>query len=259
MKIAICVKQVPNKQDDGMNFVTGNLDRKILGVATNPYDLVAIESGLKIKDELNNTTIDVYSMGPKRAEEAIRESYTLGVDNGFLISDNEFSGADVLATAYTIANSIKNKNDYDLIICGKQTTDGDTGQVGASISVFLTIPYINSVSEIVETTQTEITVKQDLGTVVHTIKCKYPCLISVEKDICTPRLPSLKLKMNAKKKEVKHISLDETFETQSIGVKGSPTRVKKIYRKKLSEKKDVMDIPLDEAKRIIYEVLGRRK
>ncbi len=138
-------------------------------------------------------------MGPIRAEKTIKECYALGVDRGFLISDKAFSGSDVLATSYTIAKSIEAADDYDLIICGKQTTDGDTGQVGASISVRLDIPYVGNVSEIVEVNKGYMIVKQDLGTKIQTVKCQFPCLIAVEKDICIPRLASLKLKIQAKK------------------------------------------------------------
>ncbi|WP_105615432.1 electron transfer flavoprotein subunit beta/FixA family protein [Vallitalea okinawensis] len=256
LKMAICVKQVPNNQDKGMDFQTGNLDRKTLGVTTNPYDLVAVETGLQIKDRLPDSHVDVFSMGPKRAEKTIKECYALGADDGYLISDKAFSGSDVLATAYTIAKSIEIADDYDLIICGKQTTDGDTGQVGASISVRLDVPYIGNVCEIVEINEAYIIVRQDLGTKIQTIKCQLPCLIAVEKDIYISRLASLKLKIQAKKKEINHFSLSSHYDHKSIGIKGSPTKVSKVYSKKLMAKNNVLSVPLVEVKNIIYNGLG---
>lgn len=256
MKMAICVKQVPNSQDKGMNFQTGNLDRKTLGITTNPYDLVAVETGLQIKDRLPYSQVDVFTMGPKRAERTIKECYALGVNHGYLISDKAFSGSDVLATSYTIAKSIEVADEYDLIICGKQTTDGDTGQVGASISVRLDVPYIGNVCEIVEINEAYIIVKQDLGAKIQTIKCQLPCLIAVEKDIYVPRLASLKLKMQAKKKEIYHFSLNSHYDHNSIGAKGSPTKVRKVYAKKLTNKNNVLSVPLGEIKKIIYSGLG---
>lgn len=256
MKIAVCVKQVPNSQDKGMDFQTGNLDRKILGVTTNPYDLVAVETGLRVKEQLTDSRLDVFTMGPTRAEKTIRECYALGADGGYLISDKAFSGSDVLATAYTIAKSIEAVDDYDLIICGKQTTDGDTGQVGASISVRLDIPYIGNVVKIVEVNQDYVIVKQDLGTKIQTMKCPLPCLMAVEKDIYVPRLASLKLKIQAKKKEVFPLSLNDNYDHNSIGVKGSPTKVRKVYTKKVTEKSNVLNVSVEEAKKIIYNGLG---
>lgn len=256
MKIAVCVKQVPNSQDRGMDFQTGNLDRRILGVTTNPFDLVALETGLRVKEQLEDSSIDVFTMGPSRAEKTLRECYSLGVNQGYLISDKAFSGSDVLATSYTIAKSIESVDDYDLIICGKQTTDGDTGQVGASISVRLGIPYIGNVIGIVEIGEKHVIVKQDLGTIIQTIKCSLPCLMAVEKDIFVPRLPSLKLKIQAKKKEVHVLGLNDNYDPDSVGAKGSPTKVRKVYTKKAEKKNKIIDVPVEEVKKIIYNGLG---
>ncbi|GAF87348.1 unnamed protein product, partial [marine sediment metagenome] len=106
----------------------------------NPFDMHAIEEGLRLKERNEGGKVTVVSMGPVQVEEAFREAVSLGVDECVLISDRKFAGADTLATSYTLAHSIRRLGDYDLIICGKQAIDGDTAQVGPGIAEFLGLP-----------------------------------------------------------------------------------------------------------------------
>jgi len=134
MKILTCIKQVPGttevKLDDNGNLIRSGIDSKM-----NPYDLYAIESALKIKEKMGGE-ISVMTMGPPQAKEVIREAYMMGLDKGYLLTDRRFAGADVLATSYTLSQGAYQAGDFDLILCGKQTTDGDTAQVGPEMAEY---------------------------------------------------------------------------------------------------------------------------
>ena len=147
MDILVCIKQVPASNKVEVDPVTGVLLRNGADSKMNPYDLYALETALKIREEVGGT-ISVISMGPPQAMTVIREAFAMGVDRGALLSDRRFGGADVLATSYTIAQGIKKMGDFDLILCGKQTTDGDTAQVGSEVSEWLNIPSVSNVKKI---------------------------------------------------------------------------------------------------------------
>ena len=135
MEILVCVKQVPGTTQVEVDPVTGVLKRDGVDSKMNPYDLFALETALRIKKE-KGATIKTITMGPPQAKTVIKESFSMGVDEGAIISDRKFGGADVLATSYTLSQGIKKISNPDLIICGKQTTDGDTAQVGSEIAEF---------------------------------------------------------------------------------------------------------------------------
>ena len=139
-------------------------------------------------------TVTVLTMGPPQAEEMMRDAYACGADEAVILSDRKFAGADVLATSYTLMQGIQVLGGADLIVCGRQTTDGDTAQVGPAIAEHLGIPHAAWVAEIVKADQKSITVRQDLASVTQVSEIPYPCLITVDKDSCVPRLPSYLLK-----------------------------------------------------------------
>jgi lactate dehydrogenase (NAD+,ferredoxin) subunit LctB len=230
MNITVCIKQVPGTSEVEVDEKTGVLKREGVDSKMNPYDLFAIESALRIKAQ-NKATINVLSMGPPQTMEIIRESFMMGADAGFLLSDMRFAGADVLATSYTLSQGIRKIGDTDLIICGKQTTDGDTAQVGPEIAEFLNIPHVTNVRKIINIGEKDITLEMDLPHSVELVKVKYPCLITVEKDINQPRLPSFKLKLATSGKDITVYSLDD-FEDKNennYGLSGSPTQVRRIF------------------------------
>ncbi|MDZ5010546.1 electron transfer flavoprotein subunit beta, partial [Clostridium perfringens] len=132
--------QVPGTSKVEVDEKTGVLKRDGIDTKMNPYDLYALETAFNIKEQKGGE-VNVISMGPPQAMEVIREAFSMGADNGILISDRKFAGADVLATAYTISQGIRKSGEFDLIICGKQTTDGDTAQVGPEIAEYLDIPH----------------------------------------------------------------------------------------------------------------------
>ncbi|SDE47165.1 electron transfer flavoprotein subunit beta/FixA family protein [Sporomusa acidovorans] len=230
MNIIVCIKQVPGTSEVEVDQETGVLKREGIDSKMNPYDLFAIETAVKIKEE-NGAKVSVVSMGPPQAAEIIREAYMMGVDEGALISDRVFAGADVLATSYTISQGIKKLGDYDLLICGKQTTDGDTAQVGPELAEFLGIPHIANVKQIVEVKEHSIIVDMDMPHAVQTVEVSYPCLITVEKDINQPRLPSFKRKLSTKDKQIPMYGLKDFADQdeKNYGINGSPTRVLRIF------------------------------
>lgn len=230
MNILVCIKQVPDSNKVEVDPVTGVLKRNGVESKMNPYDLYAIETALRIREELGGK-ISVLTMGPGQAASVIREAFAMGADEGVLISDRRFGGADVLATSYTISQGIKLLGEFDLILCGKQTTDGDTAQVGPEVSEYLNIPSVSNVSKIVELGAGAITVEMDMTHEVEIAKIQYPCLLSVDKDIFMPRLPSYLKKEMTKDREIRVISLDqlEDQEEKHYGLNGSPTQVQRIF------------------------------
>ncbi|MCL5072849.1 MAG: electron transfer flavoprotein subunit beta/FixA family protein [Actinobacteria bacterium] len=230
MEIIVCIKQVPGTSKVQVDPVTGVLIRDGIDTKMNPYDLFALETALRLKEQ-HGGHIRVISMGPPQAIEVIKEAFMMGADDGMLISDRKFAGADVLATSYTLSQGIRKMGDFDMIITGKQTTDGDTAQVGPEIAEYLEIPHIANVLRILKTTSKDITVEMDMPNTIEVAKIKFPCLISVEKDIFQPRLPSFKKKIETKNKEVKIICLNdmEDKNEKRYGLTGSPTQVEKIF------------------------------
>lgn len=183
------MKQVPAGTKVDIDPETGAMKRLSGETRTNPYDLFALEAALQLREKVGGS-VTVLTMGHPQAEEMMRDAYTMGADDAIILSDRKFAGADVLATSYALSQGITAIGDIDLIICGKQTTDGDTAQVGPAIAEHLGIPHAAWVSEIVDADSESIQVKQDLVSVSQTSKIPYPCLITVDKDMCVPRLPS---------------------------------------------------------------------
>ena len=159
----------------------------------NPYDLYAIETALVLTEKFGGT-VEVITMGPPQAKEIISEAICMGAKCGTVLSDRRFAGADVLATAYTLSQGIKKAGDFDLIICGKQTTDGDTAQVGAEVAEFLNLPNVANVLSVKNVADGKITLLASQDDKLADMSVKLPCLISVDGDINTPRLPSFKVK-----------------------------------------------------------------
>ncbi|MGG7076562.1 electron transfer flavoprotein subunit beta/FixA family protein [Clostridium sardiniense] len=230
MNTIVCIKQVPGTSKVEVDEKTGVLKRDGIDTKMNPYDLYALETALNIKEEKGGV-IKVISMGPPQAMEVIKEAFAMGADEGTLVSDRKFAGADVLATSYTLSQGIRQCGDFDLIICGKQTTDGDTAQVGPEMAEYLEIPHVANVRRILEVNDDFITVEMDMPNTLEIVDIKYPCLITVEKDIFEPRLPSYKRSIESKDKEIKMISLKDFDDKNEkmYGLNGSPTQVERIF------------------------------
>jgi electron transfer flavoprotein beta subunit len=230
MKIVVCIKQVPGTTDVAVDPKTGVLKRDGVDSKLNPYDLYALETALRIK-QAHGASVQAITMGPPQAAGILREAYMMGVDDGVLLTDRRFAGADVLATAYALSQGIRQGGLPDLVICGKMTTDGDTAQVGPEIAEFLELPHVANVLRIVEVGAEAVTVEMDMAATVELAKVRYPCLITVEKGICQPRLPSFRLKLATQDRPIAQLSLADLPDQDPAhyGLNGSPTQVKRIF------------------------------
>lgn len=240
MNIIVCIKQVPGTSSVEIDSVTGVLKRDGIESKMNPYDLFALELAISLGQKTGGK-VNIISMGPPQAKKVIAEAIYMGADEGVLISDRRFAGSDVVATSYTISQGIKKMGDYDLILCGKQTTDGDTAQVGPETAEFLGIEHATNITKISELSDNSITVYMNMDGYVQIQKMELPCLLTVDKDINTPRLPSFKRKAGWKEDRIKVFSLDDfdDRDANNYGLAGSATQVERIFPPEKNMTKEV--------------------
>ena len=234
MNICVCMKQVPDTNEIKVDPVTHTLIRKGVPSIVNPFDTYAQEVGVRLKEASGGKLI-VVSMGPEQAKEAIKSCLAVGADGGYLISSRNFGGSDTLATSYIMSEAIKAIEEkeglkFDLILCGKQATDGDTAQVGPEIAEHLDLPQVTYALDIIEK-DGEIQVKREQDAGYDMISTTLPAVVTVVKLPYEPRYPTLKTRMEAKKKEIPVLTEAEipAIDLAMCGLKGSPTRVKKTY------------------------------
>ncbi|MGB2705992.1 MAG: electron transfer flavoprotein subunit beta/FixA family protein [Candidatus Omnitrophota bacterium] len=229
MNIIVCIKQVPNTTQVRINPETNTLIREGVECIINPFDMYAIEEGIRLKEKLGGK-VTVISMGPPQAEEALREAISLGCDEAVLLTDRAFAGSDTWATSYVLSQAIRKMGGYNIIICGKQASDGDTAQVGPGISTHLNIPQVTYVKKIESIEEKKARVERMTEEGFEIIETPTPCLLTVVKEINEPRLPSLKGKMRARKAEIKKLTAEDlNCDFDKIGLDGSPTRVVRIF------------------------------
>lgn len=228
MKIVVCIKQVPDTSEVRINPETNTLIREGVPSIINPYDVHALEAGLQLKEK-KGAHVTALTMGPPQAEAALREALSLGVDDAVLLSDRAFAGSDTWATAYTLAKAIKHIG-ADIILCGKQAIDGDTAQVGPEIAEFLDMPHIAYIRKVEKVDEGMIIVQRLMDDGYDVVESSLPVLLTIVRELNTPRMPSLKGKMAAKKAEIRKLSsADIGVEENNTGLKGSPTQVKNIF------------------------------
>jgi electron transfer flavoprotein beta subunit len=229
MDIIVCIKQVPETVEVKINPETNTLIREGVKSIINPFDMYAIEEAVQLKHRFGGKSM-VLTMGPPQAEAALREAISLGVDEGILLSDRAFAGSDTWATSYTLAAAIKKIARFDLIICGKQASDGDTAQVGPGIATHLDLPQVTYVKKIEEISDKTSRVERMTEEGYEIIETPLPALLTVVKEINTPRLPSLKGLMRAKQAKILHWThKDLEVDFAALGLNGSPTQVVKIF------------------------------
>jgi electron transfer flavoprotein beta subunit len=227
MKIVVCVKQVPATNDAKIDPETKRIIREGLKAILNPFDTYAVEEAVQIKEKFGGEVI-VLSMGPEKAALALREAISVGADRGILLSDRAFGGSDTWATSYALAKAIEKIGDVDLVICGKQAIDGDTAQVGPGIAAhlqWLQATYVMAVDDI---STERIRVRRMHEDGYDVCELEFPVVMTVVKDINTPRIPSLRGRMASQKTEIpvwKPADIDA--DVKKIGLDGSPTRVVK--------------------------------
>lgn len=275
-KIIVLAKQVPDTRNVGKDAMKadGTVNRAALPAIFNPEDLNALEQALRLKDQFPGSTITLLTMGPVRASEILREGLFRGADDGILLTDRAFAGADTLATSYALSCAIKKIKDFDIIVSGRQAIDGDTAQVGPQVAEKLGISQVTYAEEILKTTKDSITIKRRLERGVEIVKAKFPLVITVNSSApeCRPRNAKLIMKykhastlseradksedyitmfnerpyLNIKEWSVNDIECDAT----QLGLNGSPTKVKKIenivFQAKESKRLNGSDSEIDE-------------
>ena len=234
MNFVCCLKQVPNTAEVKIDPETNTLIRQGVESITNPYDLVALEAALALRDAHGGKVIAI-SMGPPQAEEVLREAVSLGADEGVLLSDRAFAGADTLATGYTLAKAIEKialDAPVDIVFCGKQAIDGDTAQVGPGIASRLGYTQFTYVAKIEEVDEAggRITVKRQVEGGSQVIRGPLPVVLTVELDLAKPRRASLPRLIHSLRAGITVWDAAAIEgETAKLGLKGSPTWVRKIF------------------------------
>lgn len=258
MNIIVCIKQVPDTINVEINPKTNTLIREGVVSIMNPFDKYALEEAVRLKERYGGKVTAV-SMGPPQAESVLREAISMGADEGILLSDRVFAGSDTWATSYTLAKGIEKINDYDIIICGKQASDGDTAQVGPGISVHLNISQVTYVKKVVSIDKGIVTVERLTEEGYEIIELKTPCLFTVVKEINEPRLPSLKGIMNSKKIEIKTLTgKDLDVRPEYLGLDGSPTQVVRIFSPPRKEKGEMLEGEIPDIAEKLVKILKER-
>jgi len=260
MKIVVCIKQVPGTMLVDIDPETGVLKRSGISAKMNPYDLYALETAL-ILGQQTGAHVTALTMGPPQAQAIIKEAYMMGADDGVLLCDTRFAGSDVLATSYALSGAISVIGGVDMIICGKQTTDGDTAQVGPAIAEHLKIPHVTWVKKIEDCSDSGIVVEQNMEDSFEVVRMPYPCLISVEKDIYTPRLPSY---LNYKKtlnREITVLTLADLLDQDedNYGLAGSPTQVERVFSPQPNDDQTIWDCASVDGAALLYDLLTAEK
>ena len=225
MHILVCIKQVPAGSVP-LDSTNGVLDRSLAGTNLNPFDTYTIEAALRLKEAFGGS-VTALTMGPPSAKSILQTAFSMGVDCGVLLSDRAFAGADVFATARTLAAGIETLSPFDYIITGQQSTDGDTAQLPASLAVQLHIPFVPWVKAIQIENGKNLRLSQELSRGTQEVLVSAPCLLSVGAGIGSVRLPNLRDKLRAKSKPIKLLTLDDLQDTDAThyGLSASPTRV----------------------------------
>ncbi|MCD8225063.1 MAG: electron transfer flavoprotein subunit beta/FixA family protein [Clostridiales bacterium] len=234
MNILVCVKQVPDTTEIRIDPVKNTLIRDGVPSILNPFDGYALEAAARIKDKNPDTKIVVVSMGPQQATAVLKESLAIAADKAYLVSGRTFGGSDTLATSYILSNAVKKieetEGKFDAIFCGKQAIDGDTAQVGPEIAEHLGYPQVTYALE-AELADDMLKVKKETESGAQIIGIKFPCLVTFTKPSWNPRYPTIKRKIAANKAQIPVLGDDAFPEIDGtrIGLKGSPTHVKKTF------------------------------
>lgn len=229
MNILVCLKQVPGTTEVKIDPVKNTLIRQGIKNVTNPFDTYALEEGVRLRERFGGK-VTAISMGPPQAIDMLREAITVGADDAILLSDVAFAGADTLATSNTLAKAVQKLGNIDLVICGRQTIDGDTGQVGPEMAEVLGLPFISYVSKVEDAAGGKLRVQRLVEDGYETVEAPLPAVITVVKEINVPRVPSLRGTMKAKSAQI------PTWKAQDIGIAaeaaglaGSATQVVKVF------------------------------
>lgn len=256
MKIVVCIKQVPDTNEVRIDPVKGTLIRDGIPSIMNPDDKNALEEALRLKDEAG-ASVTVITMGPPQAEMVLREAMAMGADEGILLTDRAFAGADTWATSLALAKALE-KIGYDLIFAGRQAIDGDTAQVGPEIGEHLGIPQVTYVEK-VEIKGDELKVRRSLEDGYETIRVKTPCILTAVKELNKPRYMNMRGIFSCYSKDIKIMTADELDVNKAeLGLSGSPTKVKKSFTKGPKGQGEKFELPAFEAAQLVANKLKEK-
>lgn len=256
MNIIVLVKQVPDTTEVKLDPKTGNLIREGIESIINPDDRHAVEAAVSLKERLGGTVI-VVSMGPPQAVDVISEAIGMGADEGVLLSDQAFAGADTWATSFTLGKAIEKIGDYDLIICGRQAIDGDTAQIGPQVADCLDVPQLTYVYEVEEVSEKTILVKRRLEDGFERVQCALPALLTVTGEMNEPRYPVMGRLIDVcqDKSSIKVWNAgDIGVQTSDVGLEGSLTHVIKTFAPKVKREGEMLE---GGAKEAVQSLLGK--
>lgn len=257
MNLVVCIKQVPNTTEIKIDPVTNTLIREGVESILNPFDTYAVEEAVRLKEK-HGGSVTALCMGPPQGEEILREAVSLGVDKIVLLSDRRFAGADTWATSLTLAAAIRKLGDVDLVITGQQATDGDTAQVGPGIAAHMGLPQTCFVRQVEAVECKNVILQRLMEDGFDRVQMQMPAVISVVKEINTPRLPSLRGKKNAKTAELEIWNCDDLGLSETeVGLNGSPTQVLKIFTPKHDKVTEKFTGPADEAADLMVKRLDQ--
>ncbi len=259
LKIVVCVKAVPDPKEANkikIDPVTKTLPRSNVPLVLNPLDKNALEAALQLKKQFE-ARISILSMGPPQADKVVKECLALGADQGFLLSDRAFAGADAYATAYTLAKGIEKIGPYDVVFCGRASSDGSTEWVGPEIGMFLNIPVVTMVKEIVECGEEWWQVKASLENGYRLMRVKLPAVFTVSRELNTPKTLSFSGIIKARKKEISRWGIDELgLPEESVGLKGSPTIVSTMTTKDSKREVEIITGPrVEKAEQLVQKLV----
>jgi len=228
VNIVVCMKQVPESTEVRVDPETKALIREGVKGIINPFDENAVEAALELR-EAHGGKVTVISMGPPQAEESLRQALAMGADEAILLTDAASRGSDTLATSYTLAQMVRKLGDCDLILCGKQAIDGDTGQVGPGLAERLGISQITFAIG-VEVSDGKLRARRVLDDFFEVVEVKLPAVVTVVKQINEPRHPSMRNVLRAKRAEIARWSLEDLdADPTQTGFDGSPTQVIEVW------------------------------
>jgi electron transfer flavoprotein beta subunit len=255
MKIAVCIKQVPDTASVKLDPETHTLKREGVESVLNPFDLFALEAALRIKERAGGEIVAI-SMGPPQAEAVLKEAIGYGVDECLLLSDRSFAGADTWATTAALAAAIQGLGGVELVVCGKQAVDGDTAQVGPGIARRLNLPHVAFVKGFREIEDGRLVVERQMDEGFDVVALPLPGLITVVREVGEPRPPSLKGKMRAKKYQVPVKGAAELgLSPEQVGLAGSFTQVVKVFAPQASGERRMLEGPPEETGAQVIDAL----
>ncbi len=259
LKIVVCVKAVPDPKQAGnirIDPATRTLVRGDVPLVMNPLDKNAMEAALRLKEQLD-AHITVLSMCPPAASKIVRECLALGADQGILLCHQAFGGADAYATAYTLAKGIEKIGSYDVVFCGMASSDSGTEWVGPEIATLLSVPVVTRVKEIVEYDGEWWKVKASLENGYRLVQVRPPAVLTVTRELNTPRALSFSGIVQARKKEITEWRIDDLgVLEESVGLRGSPTIVSNMTTKDSKREVEIITGTREEKAELLIQKLA---